>query len=115
MTNLTRRQALLGLGAAAVAAQLPAAALIPATPVVTVAPPLAALVPCAGQLLSAADYPLLFSVLGHRYGGADDMFRMPLAPCPVNGFEYRLVSGFKPQGHLPVGCAVPVPVEVTEQ
>lgn len=32
---------------------------------------------CDGRMLNAAQYPLLFAVIGYRYGGSDGQFRIP--------------------------------------
>jgi hypothetical protein len=48
---------------------------------------------CNGARLSARDYPDLFAVLGHTYGGLGDGFNLPSLQSPhrpPGSFEYMI-------------------------
>jgi Phage Tail Collar Domain len=52
---------------------------------------------CNGALLRVCDFPELFSVMGHSYGGGGSHFRLPnLTPSPVAG----MALGFQPSRYL---------------
>ena len=92
---LTRRIFLAGLGATLAApAIVRAHVLMPVRSIFVPEPTL----PCDGRVLRARDYPDLFAVLRHRYGGAGPTFRVPdmrgqfLAQTPPGRSQLAAIS-----------------------
>lgn len=48
--------------------------------------------PCLGQEISAGDFPELFAMLGHKYGGSGNKFMLPNGDTP----GWRAGLGFDP-------------------
>ena len=58
-------------------------------------------VPCNGQALSATNYPNLFKVIGHAFGGEGDSFNVPNIDAPADHMKVFMCA----KGELPSTAA----------
>jgi Phage Tail Collar Domain len=99
---ISRRSLIGGLLAAPAIVRLPSLMLMPRAPWPPLLAPVPGFLACNGALVSIAEYPDLFAVMGHSYGEAPGRFRLPdLGASVIKPMRYLISAA--PRWDWPVG------------